>query len=116
MWSSNTKKKVEVSREWAEAISDERQKPTPFIVVSMDQSHVRNLAAFFEILSYKKKCEILNSEARLTRQHPRLIEHKLFYNRSWISSVVTTPRNIRCSGGSLEENEFLFPHRAYEDN
>nr|CAD7462130.1 unnamed protein product [Timema tahoe] len=87
----------------------------------VDQSIVRDWKAFFgepTVCRYVNKCPFPTrpiKEAKISKEHPRFIQHREMYNAAWVSSVLTTPekRSLQ-SPTPQEENTFLFPNRAYE--
>lgn len=112
----NTKAVTETPNDWIEVIKSSRCKPSPFKVISVDQSMVRDWASFLEPL-YAKKCPFLSRpirELEVRYEHERMIFHRDSYNGLWTSSIVTLAKRKTIRGPPLQEGEFYYPQQAYQ--
>lgn len=110
------KTKAELPKDWIDIIKDARAKPTPFQVVEVDGSMIRDWTDFLQP-RYRPKCPFPSrviKEMKIERHHPRLIRHRDTYNGTWTTSVITAPAGRLEEEPELAEGEFLFPSPCYE--
>ncbi|XP_069687825.1 uncharacterized protein [Periplaneta americana] len=105
----NTKAVAEVPMDWVRIVVQARCKPKPFDVVLVNQDMIGSWESFLQ-QKYWRKCPFLTRpirEAIITKEHPRLIQHRDTYNGAWISSVLRASLRIR------EQQSEEYPCPAY---
>ncbi|KAL1488716.1 hypothetical protein ABEB36_014515 [Hypothenemus hampei] len=95
-------------------IKNARTKPSPFIVVNVKQSLIYDWKSLLKKLYGGKKCTFKIQEIKeicVSRTYPSLMNHRLSYNGSFLSSVITNkpPKNVT----KMKPGEFELPLPVY---
>lgn len=114
----NQSKWIELPSDWFDEFISSRAKPSPFVVIEVDNSLVRKWTEHFDQL-YSKKCPFKSRPIRefvVERKHPRLMQHRSTFNGHWDGDVVNKSGSVPREEDLLSQGEFLLPDPVYQGN
>nr|XP_023012891.1 uncharacterized protein LOC111502940 [Leptinotarsa decemlineata] len=97
----NTKARVETLEEMCELLQSSRCKPSPFVVVKINEQNqtiFRQWSQQLTALYQKKKCPFPTRpirELEITKEHPRLMRYRCSFNGMWETAILTEKKQSR---------------------
>ncbi|KAK4872257.1 hypothetical protein RN001_016381 [Aquatica leii] len=119
----NLRIRMESPDDWYKLIRSSRVQPSPFVVVEINQTIIRNWSAFLTDAVSKKfpfKTQPIRKIA-FSKDHPRLVHHRSTYHGHWETTPITSAKkrgNAKSTAPShaiLDKGEFELPLQNHQE-